>query len=112
MRNAYLHLCRVGSELHRTLLPCTRLDETHLPRREPEQHLVTHPRLKSWIHLDMNRKPNEKIHNIQGKEWMPRFFTVCRDHTIVAAEIACWYAIHLELELAVEIVRISGTQSL
>lgn len=94
----------MGSELHRTLLPCTRLGETHLPRREPEQHLVTHPHLKPWVYLDMNREPDEKIHNIQGKEWMSRLFTVCRDHAIVAAEIAHWDAIHLELELAVEMM--------
>jgi len=33
---------------------------------------------------------------------MPRLFTVRRDHAIVAAEIARWDTVHLELKLAKE----------
>jgi hypothetical protein len=94
----------VASELHRALLPCTCLDETHFPRRKPEKHLVAYTHLEPWIHLDVDREPDEKIHNIQGKEWMSRLFTVCRDYAIVPAEIARWDAIHLELELTVDMM--------
>jgi hypothetical protein len=92
------------TELHRALFPRARLDETHLPRCEPEQHLVAHPDLKARIQLEMDREPNEEIHDVEREERMTCLFAVCRDHAIIAAEVACRDAIHLELELIVKMM--------
>lgn len=90
------------TELHGALFPRARLNETHLPRREPEQHLVAHPDLKARIQLEMHRKLNEEVHDVEREERVTRLFAVRRDHAIVPAEIARRDAIHLELELIVK----------
>ena len=89
----------MAAELHCTLLPRARLNETHLPRSEPKQHLVPHSNVEARIQLDMYRQPDEEVHDTEREERMSRLFSMRRDHAIVAAEIARRDSIHLELEL-------------
>jgi hypothetical protein len=91
------------TELHCTLLPRACLDETQLPRCEPEQHLVPYPDVKARIQLDMRWQPNEKVYDTEREERMSRLFSMSRDHAIVAAKIARRDTIHLELELVEKI---------
>jgi hypothetical protein len=92
----------VSAKLHRAFLPRARLDETHFPRREPEQHLIPHPDLEAWIQLEMHREPNEEVHNVEREKRVSRLLPVCRDDAIVAAEIARGDAIDLQLKLVVK----------
>jgi hypothetical protein len=89
-------------KLHRPLLPRACLYESHLSRCEPEEHLVPDTNLEARIQLDMYRKPDEEVHDIEREERVPSLFAVCGDHAIVTAEIACGDAIHLELELTIQ----------
>jgi|SRR6266403_1531367 len=89
----------MAAELHGTLLPRAGLNETHLPRRKPEQHLVPHSGVKAQIEFDMRRERNEEIHDTEREEWESCLFSMCRDHAIVAAEIARRDAINIKLEL-------------
>jgi len=86
-------------KLHRAFLPDARLNETHLPRREPEQHLVPDSNLKARIQFEMYGEPNEEIDDIEGEERVTRLLAMCRNHPIIPAEIARGDAIHLELQL-------------
>jgi hypothetical protein len=90
------------AKLHCTLLPRACLNETHLPRCEPKQHLVPYPNVKARIQLDVRWQPNEEVYDTETEEWMSRFFSMCRNHAVVAAEIARRDTIHLELELLVK----------
>jgi hypothetical protein len=90
------------AKLHGTLLPCACLNETQLPRCEPEQHLVSHPDFKARIQLDVRWQPNEEVHDSEREERMSRLLSMCRNHAIVAAEIARRDTIHLKLELVVK----------
>jgi hypothetical protein len=87
------------AELHRAFFSRTRLNETHLSGREPEQHLIAHPDLEARIQLEMHREPDEEVYYVEREERVTRLFAVCRDHPIVTAEIACRDAVHLQLEL-------------
>lgn len=87
------------AELHRAFFPRACLNETHLPHREPEQHLVAHSDLQARIQLEMHGQPNEEIHDVEGEERVTCLLAVCRDYAIIPAEIARRNAIHLELEL-------------
>jgi len=87
------------AELHRTLFPCACLNETHLPRCESQQHLVPYPSIKAQIKLEMRWEPNEKIHDTETEERESRLFSMCRDHAIIAAEIARRNAINIKLKL-------------
>jgi hypothetical protein len=99
-------------KLHRPLIPRARLNESHLPRGEPEEHLVPHPGLEARIHLDVHRKPDEEVYDVEREERVPSLFAMRGDHAIITAEIACGDAIHLELELITKIkVRIVHVRS-
>jgi hypothetical protein len=89
----------MAAKLHCTFLPRACLNEAHLPRREPEQHLVPYPDVEVRIQLDMHWQADEEIHDGEREERMSRLFSMCRDHAIVAAQITRRDAIHLELEL-------------
>lgn len=89
------------AKLHCTLLPRACLNETHLPRCEPEQQLVPCTGIKAQIKLDVCWKRNEEVHNTEREKRESRLFSMCRDHAIIAAEISYRNAINIELELLV-----------
>jgi hypothetical protein len=99
--NAHFHPCCMTPELHCPLLPRTCLYESHLSRCEPEEHLVPDTNLEARIQLNVHRKPDEEVYDIERKERVPSLFAVRGDHAIVTAEIACGDAIHLKLELTI-----------